>query len=86
MRIFGLLQLGLHEPSPAQGQRVSSDFGLLVSERGDTLAVRFDGHDEDATAPLAFSSATRTVTSFSTKIEDSLRGDPTVRAGTRVGS
>lgn len=52
MRILGLLHCGLQVPSLDQGQHFYDNFGLTVSEQGNTLRVRCDGRDQDQTVLL----------------------------------
>ncbi|MEU3711100.1 VOC family protein [Streptomyces catenulae] len=52
MRISSLLHYGLQVPDVSRAGRFHEDFGLSVTERGDTLAVRCDGQDLDRTLLL----------------------------------
>ena len=47
MRVTGLLNYGLQVPSLEVGAEFYSDFGMSVSERGNTVAVRCDGRAQD---------------------------------------
>jgi catechol 2,3-dioxygenase-like lactoylglutathione lyase family enzyme len=47
MRVNGLLHCGLQVPSLEAGLKFYSDFGLDVTERGNTLVVRCAGRDQD---------------------------------------
>lgn len=47
MRVNGLLNCGLQVPDLETGRRFYADFGLEVTERGNTLVVRCSGRDQD---------------------------------------
>jgi hypothetical protein len=47
MRVNGLLNCGLQIPDLETGRQFYADFGLDVTERGNTLVVRCAGRDQD---------------------------------------
>jgi hypothetical protein len=49
MRVTGLLHYGLEVPAVDHGRDFYTDFGLEVTDRGTTLAVRCRGRDQDQT-------------------------------------